>query len=159
MLWKPYKKKGLSGCFQPKWDGPWVIDKFTGSNLTNCKIVNCDNPSKKLNVHVSQLKLVKGRDTSCASRSVDSSNGTDKSPSASPTEFFDYFEDFGLDDQRIAPEAVGDGDQPQPYIAVDEPREVPALQRDLIGRHWVTVDPSNIVAGPRTRGGRLDYED
>ena len=62
MLWKPYKRKGVSGCFQPKWDGPWSIVKFTGNGNTNCKIVKCNDPSKKLNVHVNQLKLVKTRD-------------------------------------------------------------------------------------------------
>ena len=59
MLWKPYKKKGISGCFQPKWHGPWVILKFTGKAKRNCTIHECQNPSNKLNVHVNQLKLLK----------------------------------------------------------------------------------------------------
>ncbi len=50
MLWKPYKKKGVSGCFQPKWHGPWSIIKFTGNMNTNCKITNCGDPTNKLNV-------------------------------------------------------------------------------------------------------------
>ena len=109
---------------------------------------------------------MKGRD-SCtptgASPLVYSSDGVDESP-VSQTEFFDYFEEFGIDDYHVAvePEAVGDDAQlepPPPHIAVDEPREVAVQQRDLIGRHWVTVDPSNIVAGPRTRGVRRNYED
>ena len=59
MLWKPYKISGLSACFQPNWDGPWSIVKFTGSEKLNCKIIDSRDPKNKLNVHVNQLKLVK----------------------------------------------------------------------------------------------------
>ena len=62
MLWKPYKKKGLSGCFQPKWDGPWTIVKFTGDRNVNCKITHCRDAAKKMNVHINQLKLVSKAD-------------------------------------------------------------------------------------------------
>ena len=51
MLWKPYKKSGISRCFQPNWHGPWDIVEYTGS--TNCRIKK-DN--KELNVHFNQLK-------------------------------------------------------------------------------------------------------
>ena len=55
MLWKPYKLKGVSGCFQPKWDGPWTILKFHGN--ASCLILSCVDDKKNMNVHVNQLKL------------------------------------------------------------------------------------------------------
>ena len=60
MLWKPYKSGGLSKCFQPNWNGPWSIVKFTGRRKVNCKISNCVDPTIHLNVHVNQLKKHKG---------------------------------------------------------------------------------------------------
>ena len=58
MLWKPYKRNKLSRCFQPNWDGPWVIQYFTGDS--NCKMF-CEDTNKYINVHVNQLKAVRTR--------------------------------------------------------------------------------------------------
>ena len=38
MLWYPYHKRGISKCFVPKWNGPWLVVKFTSP--WNCHIVN-----------------------------------------------------------------------------------------------------------------------
>ena len=59
MLWKPYKKSKISGCFQPNWSGPWVITQFTGP--TNCKLMN--DTGKTINVHINQLKIIEKRHT------------------------------------------------------------------------------------------------
>ena len=165
MLWKPYKRKGLSGCFQPKWDGPWYIERFTGNNQTNCKISKCYDPTVKLNVHVNQLKLVKGQNVRVpdipSQPECDEIIKSGSASASSPTDFFDYFEDFGIDRPNavIQPEVVGDGEQlvhPLPPAAAEEPAGV--LQRDLIGRHWVTVDPTNILPGSRPRRAVVNYD-
>ena len=59
MLWKPYKRKGLSGCFQPSWDSPCSIEKFNGFKKFNCKIVRCVDPEQQMNVHFNQLEYQK----------------------------------------------------------------------------------------------------
>ena len=57
MLWKPYKRSGLSKCFQPNWNGPWIIEHFTSDSNSNCRI-KCCSTNKTMNVHVSQLKPI-----------------------------------------------------------------------------------------------------
>ena len=60
MLWKPYKKKGLSKCFQPNWNGPRTIKLFTNDYRTNRKLSN-DEDNKTINVHINQLKPISSR--------------------------------------------------------------------------------------------------
>ena len=110
MLWKPYKKQGLSGCFQPKWDGPWKIVKFTGDRNINCKITNCHDPTKKLNVHVNQLKLVSKTGENLVETDhqiTPNKTGTSKETinessthinNKIPDFFLDYLDDFEEDD-------------------------------------------------------------
>jgi hypothetical protein len=57
MLWWPYKVKGISRAFQPKWKGPYEISRLIGP--TNCTITY-DNGQPK-NVHLNQLKHVEAR--------------------------------------------------------------------------------------------------
>ncbi len=153
MLWKPYKKKGLSGCFQPKWDGPWSIVKFTGDRKTNCKIVNDRNASQKLNVHINQLKLLKDGDTELVTEEryktsdqvVEKTNG-----SGNLTDIFlDYLEDFEEVDNRIIPNNI--------HQQIHQPVEPVPEHRQQIDQRWVSVDAGNIIPGERTRGNRRDY--
>ena len=144
----------MSGCFQPKWDGPWSIVKFTGSNNTNCKIVNCKDPRKKLNVHVNQLKLVEIRQETEIAESTPIERGTDDIQQRANSELFlDYLDDFEEDDRAQIVENVE-------HLIQNEDVEQPAVgQRDIprIDQRWVRVDESNIIHGARTRGNRPDY--
>ena len=54
-----YNKRGVSKCFIPKWNGPWLVLRFTGPS--NCVIVNSKGEHK--NVNIDQLKKVETRDT------------------------------------------------------------------------------------------------
>ena len=54
MLWWPYYKPGISRSFQPRWSGPFVIEKLIGQ--TNCTIKLHDGSMK--HVHLNQLKKV-----------------------------------------------------------------------------------------------------
>ena len=161
MLWKPYKKKGLSGCFQPKWDGPWMIEKFCGSNNTNCKIVKCEEPTSKLNVHVSQLKRIKHQSGLSETRERELDQRDIHIPiSTSKDEFVDYLVDFDEDDvvnndnEPPHPELNDNNEPLRPPVVAERPR----VQHLQIGRPWVAVDESNIIHGARTRGRRPDYE-
>ena len=159
MLWKPYRKKGLSGCFQPKWHGPWSILKFTGAKKINCKIVDCNDPTAKMNVHINQLKLVKSPQSTDKSADVMPTDTPSEPQPVIPshsrdTEFFDYLDDFEEDDNRIQnmePELVEPNQADEPVVQQTLPQQ--------IDQRWVTVDESNVIQGPRTRGIRLDYRD
>ena len=165
MLWKPYKRKGLSGCFQPKWHGPWQIVKFTGKRKINCKIVNCRDPKSKLNVHVNQLKLVKSQCKISDSPQHNDMHPIPTPPSSqtvqierTPGQFLDYLEDFEEDDNR-QPINIEPGNQVE-QIQPDEAIHQPAIHRPnvpQIDQRWVAVDQSNIIEGSRTRGIRTDY--
>ena len=50
----PPHQKGISCCFQPRWQGPWVITDIIGS--TNCRIM--DSKGNVKTVHFNQLKKV-----------------------------------------------------------------------------------------------------
>ena len=175
MLWKPYKRKGLSGCFQPKWDGPWSIVKFTGNGKTNCKIVKCNEPSKKLNVHVNQLKPAKTRhemnasETDIAEKQAFSETTTTSQFNASE-QFLDYLDDFEEDDrvrnvevQNVEDDGIQNVEHP---VNVNDNEIVehnaqalhPDRPMQRIDQHWVTVDESNIIQGSRTRGHRPNYQ-
>ena len=158
MLWKPYKKKGLSGCFQPKWDGPWSIVKFTGQHNMNCKIVNSADPSKTMNVHVNQLKLVKGhRDADLLTTETVKEQTpylqADRvyEPVAVGEPFLHYLDDFDCDNIVQNIEHNMDIEIAQENENVLEPAHPQIDQR------WVEVDESNIMQGNRTRGVRQDY--
>ena len=165
MLWKSYQKKGLSGCFQPKWHGPWQIVKFTGESNTNCKIVNCGDPEAKLNVHVNQLKLVKSQCKTNTSLQHKDMHPIPKPTSSqslqierTPAQFLDYLEDFEDDDNR-QPITIEPGNQVE-QIQPDEAVQQPAIHQPnvhQIDQRWVAVDQSNIIEGSRTRGNRPDY--
>ena len=60
MLWWPYKVKGISSAFQPRWKGPYRVLRLIGD--TNCSIVMGDGKTK--NVHLNQLKQVQIRQNS-----------------------------------------------------------------------------------------------
>lgn len=135
MLWKPYKKKNLSKCFQPNWNGPWEIKLFTNDSRTNCKLVN-DN-GKMVNVHINQLKRVE-------TRQPDTNNQpqTIKELHETPPVFDHYLDDFEEDDNNV----VDDSDDND-------------SDGDIINYGWTNVDTDNILPN-RTRGGvRLDYSD
>ena len=161
MLWKPYKRKGLSGCFQPKWDGPWSIVKFTGQNNMNCKIINCAESSKTMNVHVNQLKLVKHHSeptivpTDPSNKQKNSCAHTERvmlpKPPTIGEPFLHYLDDFDYDNRVQNMEQNVNVEIGQ----VDE--HVPEPVAPQIDRRWVEVDESNIMQGNRTRGVRPDY--
>ena len=54
MLWDPPHQKGISRCFQPRWQGPWVITDIIGP--TNCRIM--DSKENEKTIHFNQLKKV-----------------------------------------------------------------------------------------------------
>ena len=145
MLWKPYKKSGIARCFQPNWDGPWVILENTGS--TNCKV---RKNNQELNVHFNQLKHCSTRDVSL---------DYVKTHTDTPLEvtFNDYLEDFYDDESGEIQETQPVNGQNEilddtlPYNIVDDNEPRPA---DVIDQRWVSVDQRNILPGPRTRGVR-----
>ena len=154
MLWKPYKKKGLSGCFQPKWDGPWSIVKFTGKRKMNCKIIRCEDSEQTLNVHVNQLKIVQENENGFY---IEKEVLTDKADhniirNQTPDTFLDYLDDFGELDDRF----VNDNDIGNPRV---EQRPVEVAPAQQIDQRWVSLDASNIIPGDRTRGARRDYSE
>ena len=57
MLWDPPHQKGISHCFQPRWQGPWVITDIIGS--MNCRIM--DSKGNVKTDHFNQLKKVRIR--------------------------------------------------------------------------------------------------
>ena len=85
MLWKPYKKSGLSRCFQPNWDGPWRIEEFTSA--TNCKIKKVGSDDE-LDVHLNQLKQSIPRDVKLKYQY------NLAKPSNQTSQFNHYIEDF-----------------------------------------------------------------
>ena len=159
MLWKPYKKKGISGCFQPKWDGPWSIIKFTGDKKINCKIVHCREPTKKLNVHINQLKLMKVSDHLQSPISLPPETHVrpmqeivpNKDTSLSSDLFLHYLDDYEGDDNQIV-----NFENIEPQLIYEEPL-VQQQQQQQIDQRWVSLDASNIIPGERTRGNRRDY--
>ena len=54
MLWDPPHQKGISRCFQPRWQGPWVTTDIIGP--TNCRIMVSKENEKT--IHFNQLKKV-----------------------------------------------------------------------------------------------------
>ena len=66
MLWWPYRKKGISRAFQPRWTGPFEIQKLIGQ--TNCTLKLPDGNMK--HVHLNQLKKVAVRNPSFCQKSV-----------------------------------------------------------------------------------------
>ena len=176
MLWKPYKKKGISGCFQPPWYGPWTLIKFTGRYKTNCTLVNCENPEIKINVHVNQLKLRKGKPGNS------NNNNTTQTKTNTNTKlhfknskrlkhgsgidpFFDYLEDLEEEDGPPAvppavrqPPAVPPAvlQQQRPAVELEVPAPVPVHPQ--IDQRWVGLDIRNIIPGRRVRNNP-DYND
>ena len=145
MLWKPYKKPKLSRCFQPNWDGPWQIVEFTGK--TNCKIKK-DN--QELNVHVNQLKHSSSRNSSLEYTNI--------RPEPRNIQFNDYIEDFFADEcQQIdaGAEPVVQDDALDDTVAyemdVSQNIENDNVPSNTIDQSWVSIDPRNILSGPRTR--------
>ena len=57
MLWWPYFKKGVSRSLQPKWKGPFLVEKLIDD--TNCTLV-LENGTLK-HVHLNQVKPVEQR--------------------------------------------------------------------------------------------------
>ena len=160
MLWKPYKKKGLSRCFQPNWDGPWHIIEHTSE--TNCKI---NKGSQELNVHFNQLKRCSPRNVTL--EYVDTPK-IPTNPVLIDNTFNHYLEDFY--DDEIGVESTGDFsdgnlDETVPYDIVDEEyngqqgniqiNNTQVAENSRIDRSWVSVDERNIIPGQRTRGARM----
>ena len=92
MLWNPYKKRGISGCFQPKWSGPWSITEFSGDS--NCKIQNVKTGEIK-NVHCNQLKAVVAR---WITEPYENDDNRNLGVCQENERFNDYLEDF-IDDE------------------------------------------------------------
>ena len=168
MLWKPYKKKGISGCFQPPWYGPWTLVRFTGRYKTNCTLVNCKDPEKKINVHVNQLKLRKGQ--SGITHVNNDNNNTTQPKTNTNTKlhfknsnrskggcgvdpFLHYLDDLKEED---GPQAVPQG----PAVDLGVPAPVPAPAAPAhpqIDQRWVSLDADNIIDGERRTRNRPDY--
>ena len=155
MLWKPYKKKGVSSCFQPKWHGPWTIVKFTGNTNTNCKIVNCSDPTAKMNVHVNQLKLVKNDSRNSSyntTQDVMPAQVSEQGKNVRKQPFLHY-----LEDEEYAPNVeVRDGEHQEEELVLnhqERPLHLGGQPRghEQIDSRWVDVDVHNIVPGGRTR--------
>ncbi len=160
MLWKPYKRKGVSGCFQPKWHGPWIISKFTGNMKSNCKITDCSNPTKTMNVHVNQLKLINNKhntndphSTQHVNKPVDNILIRPRAEVVDGHPFLHYLkdfeEDFG-DAGAIIPEV------PHQEVIDNQHEEHVQVRHPQINRRWVEVDIDNIIPEGRARN-RHDY--
>ena len=52
MIWDPPHQKGISRCFQPRWQGPWVITVIIGS--TNCRILDSKGNVKTVHFRPTQ---------------------------------------------------------------------------------------------------------
>ena len=157
MLWKPYKRKGVSGCFQPDWDGPWTINKFTGKKKVNCKIVRCGDSEKKLNVHISQLKLRGHEDQSNFVESDVQRIIPTELSTPSSNSFLDYLDDFEADEMPIIVQEQQQQQQQQQQHQIPQQQLRQEPQHQQIDQRWVSVDVDNIVPGGRTRGNRIDY--
>ena len=134
MLWYPYAKKGLSCCFQPKFNGPWTITEF--KSPTNVEI--CNERGKRKNVHVNQLKL-------CVTRAKTLSV-QDKTTNARTT--LHHQPEMGyflIDDDS-------EHNYNNPDIETDNREIIPARNDNLINHAWVDIEPSNIIP-QRTHGG------
>ena len=185
MLWKPYKKSNLSRCFQPNWDGPWVIESFTGP--TNCKIVKLGSEEKK-NVHINQLKPVELRNIHQGNTRIMSTPPVIYQPEG--REFHHYLDDIDADgDNEIeVPRIVNndqfedvehevrdrDADDTLPYEDAGEEvilqdddnvneQNNHVLQADnynipTIDTGWANVEVGNIIPH-RTRGLRVNVDD
>ena len=57
MLKVPPDRRGVSKSFQPRWSGPWIINKLIG--ITNCQLENESGTVK--HVHCNQLKKTEKR--------------------------------------------------------------------------------------------------
>ena len=153
MLWKPYKKIGISRCFQPNWDGPWVIESF--SSDTYCRIVRKDSSETINNVHVNQLKSTTSRDnnlpyinTQLDDTVIDTSDIHDH-----------YLEDFEDDDDNVVQ------NYRQPNLIdnrlvndVNGGNVIQNEQPNVIDNTWVNLDVNNILPN-RTRGIIQNYND
>ena len=160
MLWKPYKKSGLSKCFQPNWNGPWEIERFTNQSRSNCTIRCCTNRKNYMNVHVSQLKPVGYRNAVNAEKSV-VEKVVPKVSFTKPEIHDHYLEDF--DDDEVAGNDLVDNHVVEANVERDEliePADV--VNGGNAGVHidnaWVDLDVPNIVPR-RTRGVRQDYQE
>ncbi len=156
MLWKPYKRKGISGCFQPKWHGPWKILKFTGRSNSNCKIVECGKPTNKLNVHVNQLKLVKDYEkihTQHNTKQYINNNRLNNNNKLNKTKSCPTSQSGGMD--NVDPFLHYLDDFEDEDVQLERPVQ-PVQGHPQINEAWVAIDVNNIIPGGRVRN-RLDY--
>ena len=123
MLWKPYKQKGISRCWQSSWGGPWTITRLIGD--LNFQLENANQQPGPL-VHFNQLKYVPPR---YRHLQVPRQFSVPEQAhiSADPCSIFDLLQ-----------EGVGDGN------GVDR------TQNQTIKRSWCNIDTSNILLN-RTR--------
>ena len=165
MLWKPYKRSGLSKCFQPNWNGPWTIEHFTNDTNSNCKI-KCCSTNKSMNVHVSQLKPI-SNDNPTQNHSDKGIRDAVAEPvhAKTPATQDHYLEDFDEDELNapvienhvVEADHLRDG---MVDVPVNEPVNAPfngPVEGVHIDNAWVDIDVSNILPG-RTRGARQDYQ-
>ena len=150
MLWKPYKKKNLSRCFQPNWDGPWVIQRFLHESNSNCTIISADG-NKTLNVHVNQLKLIRPRSVTfqptiqrCDSRTIPNTRNVNGH----------YLENFEDSDNDLD-NGLDNGLDADEYMIV---RNIPEHRHHQIDNRWVDLNSDNVIPN-RTRGVSIDYKE
>ena len=145
MLWKPYKRNGLSRCFQPNWDGPWKVDSFTGHY--NVKIMRCDNETLLKNVHINQLKPITIRLMAEPKEHSYHINDTN--------DFNHYLEDLYEEEETH-----------ELYTNIDENVEVvnenvvnnELIQQDIINSGWSNINVDNVLP-QRTRGVQLNVKE
>ena len=145
MLWKPYKRNGLSRCFQPNWDGPWKVDSFIGHY--NVKIMRCDNETLLKNVHINQLKPITIRLMAEPKEHSYHINDTN--------DFNHYLEDLYEEEETH-----------ELYNNIDENVEVvnenvvnnELIQQDIINAGWSNINVDNVLP-QRTRGVQLNVKE
>ena len=106
MLWWPYFKKGVSRALQPKWKGPFLVEKLI--DATNCTLVLEDGTLK--HVHLNQVKPVEQRAVE-----ITHPNTTPKLSTDSSNSLAEVFEDLCAEEESEYESAnesfVSDDDQ------------------------------------------------
>ena len=113
MLWWPYFKKGVSRALQPKWKGPFLVEKLIDS--TNCTLVLKDGTLK--HVHLNQVKPVEQRAIEITHPHTTPTLSTDSSSSLA-----EVFEDLCAEEEseyESANESFADDDDQWCGISAD----------------------------------------
>ena len=156
MLWKPYKRSGLSKCFQSNWNGPWVIERFTNNANSNCKI-RCCLTEKTMNVHVNQLKIIdNSEERQLPVLRATSPNETVVVSQPESGENDHYLIEFDEENDDIPQQVVNNQNIQEEAVDNFPVVEAGRGHGDRIDNAWVNLDAGNIIP-QRTRGVVQDY--